>query len=127
MAMDDQAQKAFDFAAELAKQLITLATGVIALSATFLTDIMGYKGTGSGGTPPGFGVLIAGWGLLFLSVVGGVAVLMALTGELEPLQAGSRKPSTRGPNVVRPAIFQIVTFLAGLALLIAFGARSVMR
>lgn len=35
-----QVEKAFDFAQEVTKQLITLATGVIALTITFLTEVI---------------------------------------------------------------------------------------
>jgi hypothetical protein len=37
--MTDKALKAFDFAQETTKQLITLATGVLALSVTFLHEL----------------------------------------------------------------------------------------
>jgi hypothetical protein len=38
--MDERVKKAFDFAADLAKQLITLATGLIALTITFSKDFI---------------------------------------------------------------------------------------
>lgn len=38
--VDDQLKKAFDFAADLAKQLITLATGIITITITFAKDFL---------------------------------------------------------------------------------------
>jgi hypothetical protein len=38
--MDADIGKAFDFAQEVTKQLITLAIGIIALTVTFLVDVL---------------------------------------------------------------------------------------
>ncbi|KQT20825.1 hypothetical protein ASG31_16700 [Chryseobacterium sp. Leaf404] len=41
LVVNEQEKKAFDFAADTVKQLITLATGIIALTITFSKDILG--------------------------------------------------------------------------------------
>jgi hypothetical protein len=88
--MDERQKKAFDFAADLAKQLITLSTGLIALTITFWKDIVG----GQHVTTPSWAYW--SWYALVLSALCGVWVLMALTGELQPTTSSSGKPSIRG-------------------------------
>ena len=113
--MDSQ-EKAFDFAQELCKQLITLATGLIALTITFWKDIIG--------TDPVKAAWLAyySWYALLASAFFGIWMLMALTGILEPIKPpAGYTPSIRNSSVVIPSILQIVTFVAGLVLLVVFG------
>ena len=70
-------QKAFEFAQEAAKQLITLSTPIIALTVTFLTDVVEAAPTSSAR------ILQAAWVAYFLSIVAGVFVLLNLAGNLE--------------------------------------------
>ncbi|MDQ3622268.1 MAG: hypothetical protein M3463_07245 [Verrucomicrobiota bacterium] len=116
--MDDQRQKAFDFAQEVSKQLITLATAVIAVSLTFGADIA----TCATGNARSF--LIWSWSLLLVSLVFGLWTLMALAGNLETASASSTTPSIRTANVTIPAVAQILLFLAGLVLAVLFGIFS---
>jgi uncharacterized membrane protein len=111
MAFDDRSQKAFDFAQEVTKQLITLSTSIVALTITFLHDIIG------GGTS-GDGLLKAAWILYASSVVFGVLALMALTGNLE-----QQNPTVYAGNVRAMSIVQVALFLAALAFTIAFGFK----
>jgi hypothetical protein len=116
MTMTDKRSKAFDFAADVAKQFITLSTGILALTITFAKEI--------GGGPSQGAPLLLGlsWVLYLLSILGGVWTLMALTGELEPVR-GTESPSIRRGNVLIPALVQIVTFAfaTGLVITYAFG------
>jgi len=49
-------------------------------------------------------------------------MLMALTGILEPIKPpAGYAPSIRNSSVVIPSVLQIVTFVAGLVLLVVFG------
>jgi hypothetical protein len=113
MTMPDKRSKAFDFAADVAKQFITLSTGILALTITFAKDI--------GGGPSQGAPLLLGlsWVLYLLSIVAGVWTLMALTGELEPVGT-AESPSTRRGNVVTPALVQIATFVCATGLVIAY-------
>jgi hypothetical protein len=114
--MTDKQSKAFDFAADVAKQFITLSTGILALTITFAKDI--------GGGPSQGAPLLLGlsWVLYLVSILGGVWTLMALTGELEPVGA-AESPSIRRGNVIVPALIQIATFsgATGLVITYAFG------
>lgn len=109
----NEPSKALDVAADVAKQFITLSTGILALTITFAKEI-------GGGPTQGAPLLLGlGWVLYLASILGGLWTLLALAGELEPLDAAS-SPSIRRPNVVVPAIIQIVTFLIATGLIVAY-------
>jgi hypothetical protein len=113
--VDEQLKKAFDFAADLAKQLITLATAIITITITFAKDFLP-----SAATPQIKGWAMFAWYAFLLSIVCGVWTLMALTGTLDQRSGRPSPVSIRGTNVVIPASLQIVFFLAGLLLTILF-------
>jgi len=115
----DRHEKAFDFAQELCKQLITLSTGLIGLTITFWKDVIGAQ--------PAHSTWLAysSWYALLLSVFCGIWMLMALTGVLEPNKVDSSyTPSIRASSVVIPSILQIFSFIAGLALMVAFAQAN---
>jgi len=114
--MDEQRRKAFDFASEATKQLIALATGVIALTITFADDLL--VGVPAGATK----LLMGAWIVDLVSVACGVWTLLSLTGELEPkTQVAGQTPSIRDANVTVPSILQIVCFVLASAMVVAFG------
>lgn len=127
--MEEQSQKAFDFAAETVKQLIGLSTGIIALTITFSNDLLEAV------PAVAKSLLMWGWLSYLASVLFGVWTLMALTGSLEPGTAPDQKkekeedengasPSIRGSNVTVPAGLQVVTFVLGTGLIVFFGIAS---
>ena len=114
--MNTNQQKAFDFAADTTKQLITLATGIIALAITFSKDIIG------------------------------ASELLALTGNLQPMsktnnvniektdiEANSNElnnyceTNINTKNVKIPSILQILSFIIGLILTVLFGVNSIKK
>ena len=116
--MDDQTKAAFESAADTSKQLITLATGILALEITFAKDVIQNL---NGSTKCFIGV---SWILLLLSIAMGVWTLLGITGSL-----GRKAPlspqSISGETIRYPAIIQILLFLAGLLLMVWFGIKSV--
>ncbi len=70
----------FNFAKDLAIQLITLSTGLLALSVTFTKEIVKTLSNVREV------ILRISWGFHMLSIVFGVWTLMALTGTLMPVQ-----------------------------------------
>ncbi len=116
MSFDDQRQKAFDYASDATKQLITLATAILGVSITFAKDIVGN-------TTAHRPVLVAAWFVYVGSIVLGVVALLAMTGTLEP-KSGTATPSIRGKNVTLPSIGQIILFLAGTVLIVVYGALT---
>jgi hypothetical protein len=111
--------KAFDFANDTTKQLLTLSTAVLTLTITFLKDVLG----GSATTVQKW-LLAASWGLFLVSIAAGLVTMMALTGELEP-KSGSVDPSIRARTVVIASGTQVITFFVGTLLILAFGVAAV--
>jgi hypothetical protein len=104
-------EKAFDFAQEVTKQVLTLSTGVLALTVTFLKDI-------ATAAPHSARLCLEfGWLCFLLSVLFGVAALMSLSGNL----ATSAAPSIYSSNIKWPARLQLLLFLVGLLLTLIFG------
>lgn len=114
---DSTRQKAFDFAQQATKQLITLATGIIALTITFLTDVVDEID----GVAMWF--LRASWISYLLSVVAGFMTLLTLAGQLE--RPGDEGPSIYAKPITIFSVSQVVTFLVALTLTLAFGFLSV--
>jgi hypothetical protein len=108
-------EKAFDFAGDLAKQLITLSTAIVATTTAFHKDIFGHE--------PLCVLLIMclGWVFLLLCAGAGVGALMALTGALcdRDIFDANVTPGVR--NVARLARAQVTLFVAGLSCAILYG------
>lgn len=77
--MKENQKKAFDFAADTTKQLITISTAIITLTVTFSKDILGN----SVDSPKT--LLICTWAVFIVSIICGVLTLMTLTGTLQPM------------------------------------------
>jgi hypothetical protein len=118
--MEEQTKLAFQFAADLAKQLMTLSTGVIALTVTFTKDLVDRAPRHA------IYLLRLSWALYLTSLIFGVWVLMALTGSLAPVKA-STVPTGIGSNVRNPAMLQILTFLMASLFVIGFGISAVIK
>lgn len=111
MAPLDATQKmAYDFAQDLVKQLITLATAIIALSITFLKDFA------TDSPPAARNLLAISWIAYILVVFFGIWALMAMTGSL-----AKDGISINEANMRLPAMLQIVAFVVALGLTIAAG------
>ena len=115
--MDELTKAAFASASDTSKQLITLATALLALEITFGKDLIGRFDAVSKG------LVAASWVLLLLSVVAGIWTLLALTGTLGS-GAKLTSESIFGWNVRIPAMAQILFFLGGLGFTVWFGLRG---
>lgn len=117
--MEDKTAKAFDFAQDTTKQLITLSTAIIAITITFSNDFVS-------GTPSGLeiGLIVASWVLYLLSIIFGIGTLMALTGTLEPKAEDDCDTSIRGENVTTPSLLQIGSFVLATLVVIIYGAMQ---
>jgi ketosteroid isomerase-like protein len=125
--LTERVKKAFDFAAETTKQLITLSTGIIALTITFTKDLLKSV------SPFSKWLLIASWCIYLLSIMAGLATLMALTASLEPKPEDvasppsspitsppeETPPSVRDQSVVGASMVQIFAFLVATFLIVA--------
>jgi len=81
--MDERVKKAFDFASDSTKQLITLSTAILALTITFNKDVLHNV---SAGTRI---ILTCAWFVYLLSICLGISTLLALTGTLDPIKRRS--------------------------------------
>jgi hypothetical protein len=82
--MDESLKKAFDFAADVTKQLITLSTGIVGATITFFnflsTDVPDSTRRR----------LFYAWCAYFMAIVFGIWTLLALTGSLSTRAFRSR-------------------------------------
>ena len=115
----DASLAGFQSANDLAKQLITLATGSLALSITFTKDILKTN------VPVVTWPLKIAWVAWLLSVCFGIWTMMALTGMVFKITGNpeASKAVTYAANISIPALLQIVMFVLGIALLILHGAK----
>ena len=105
-------------AADTAKQIITLSTGVTALTVTFADKF-------SPSTAAELVVPLSlklSWGAFGLTILFGVVTLMAITGTLNEIDLGKKNPGAKAKNIQLPAALMVVFFLAGLGLTISSGA-----
>jgi hypothetical protein len=126
--MEENIKKAFDFYADFTKQLITLSTAIIALSVTFIKDIVGKDNLSC------VFLLALIWLLYIVSIIFGIMTLQALTGNLDPMPkkkqgkidndlVNSNQPilTINSDNVLSSSKLQIYTFIIGLILTCVFG------
>lgn len=108
----------FKAAIDLAIQLISLATWILALSLTFMRDV-------AKSTTPTW-TLKCSWLILLISVIAGIWTLMALTGSLSDvsLNADGLSRTIFDDNITRPASVQVFTFLGGIVFLIVYCAQT---
>ena len=108
--------KSFDYAQEATKQVLTLATGVVTITLTFLKDIA--KEAPSDART----VLYIGWILFGLSILAGIATLLNLTGNVEKAEEKERSVYAKG--IVLFSIAQLLFFVLAVGCTVYFGARA---
>ena len=117
LSMDDRTKAAFESIRDSTKQMITLATGVLALTVTFAKDFIG-------GGAQGRWLVHAAWYAFFLSAAAGVWVLLAVSGSLGNGPDSITHKDAYGLNIRLPALVQVLSFATGLALAVVFGTRN---
>lgn len=117
--MSDAEKKAFDFAQETTKQLLTLATAIFALTITFIREIANTTRA-----EEALAWLHWGWGLYVASIAFGVMTLLTLTGNLVRPHGGDT-PTIYGGNIRVMAGLQILSFAAALVLTAVFGIEAI--
>lgn len=127
MAATREPDSSFSAYGELTKQVLTLSTAVLALTITFLTDVVKHVS--------GVERWLLGLSWLFyvLSMVFGVFVLMALSGALHCIEhpgdthcKGLTTPITiYSSNIRVTSWLQVVSFFVASVLLLAFGSLEV--
>jgi hypothetical protein len=110
----DNREKAFDFALSTTKQVVSLSTGVLALTITFLNDIV------SGVGETALFLLTLSWLLFLISVVAGVLTMMSLTGNLSKSEKNDQLSIYEG-SIKTFSRVQMTAFLLGISLAVIFG------
>lgn len=113
--MSEGRKKAFELAADAAKQLLTLSTGVIAFSVTFLKDIFNIAAHKI--TPAGYCVLVSMWLFYLASAVAGILTLNWLAA-----LALNDEPELVGSDAQNAGKWQMLLFAIALLLTVTFGA-----
>lgn len=104
-------ERAFDAVADLTKQILTLSTGVIALSFTFLNDLA------SGDSTDSRAWMLWSWVVFIGSIMAGIAVLMTSAGHQgKAARTGTATPDINAWNLRLFGALQIGLFVLGLAL-----------
>jgi hypothetical protein len=118
-------------AADTTKQIITLATGVIALTVTFLEKIVQPQATAAARTVPC--TMFAAWVSFGLAILAAVITLGAVTGTLDVLdrktnglslteeQEAAINALSSGSNIKIPATAMLFFFIFGMTLTIVTG------
>jgi hypothetical protein len=110
-------EKAFDFAQDMTKQVLTLCTAIITITLTFLSNkISSYSHLARH-------LLELGWLGYLVSILFGLLTLMALSGNLERPYDRSKPPTIYAGNIRFLSAVQLVTFLAGTVLIGWFATK----
>ena len=114
--MTEEGKKAVDFAADVAKQMVTLSTGIVTITLLFSKEIAFGRAWA-----------VLAWIFFLISTLAGLWTLMSLTGTL--LRIPEKGSSTGDPfklttNVLFPARLQVFTFILAIVLTIGFVISS---
>jgi hypothetical protein len=112
LQVNDTDKLAIESAQDTTKQLITLATGVVALTITFAKDFVNNAVAANC-------LALWAWGCFVLSMLFGLWTLLAITGSLS---TGATSINTN--NITVPARLQILSFLLAMILTVVFGALN---
>ena len=124
--MSDRRAKSFEYASDATKQLIGLATGVVAFTVTFGKDFLS-------GLPHGLQwVAIVAWVLFLGSAITGLLILYALAGQLDPGDPSIPEERWSAPSIWAGAVrvlmmSQQVCFGAALVVTIVFAGIAVLE
>ena len=119
MDTTNRQQLSFEYAKDATKQLMTLATGVIALTVTFSKDFIST-------VPQEIKWHVTWvWVLLLISVLFGQICLMALTGILGSNKEPSPPLNIYNITVKTTSMIQVITFFMGLSLAIKFAIAAI--
>ena len=115
--MDDPAGQAFTAASEATKQVIAVATGIVAITVAFLQNLKQVA-------PDNLHLLHVAWISAGVSVFFGVWTLLILTGKVAHRDSVPKRSDIYSGGVRFTAGVMIVSFLVSLGYTIAFGLAA---
>jgi hypothetical protein len=110
---DEFLAKRFDFAADAAKQVVTLSSAIVALTITF------YKDFATGASESSRELMMAAWAAYIASILFGLIHLFQLSGALNSKNPSKRTPSNLNAKV--SSVIQQVAFFIALVLTVLGG------
>lgn len=108
-------------ALSLTGQIVTLSSGLIGLTVTFVKEFR-PPGAGPLAAP---GILQLSWLAFALSVCFGIWTQMAITGTLNQVDSGSTETNPSRSNIRTPAALMLLAFAVGVGLTVAAGVTIV--
>jgi hypothetical protein len=115
--MTTDKSKPFDYAQDVTKQLLTLATAVVTITVAFVKDI-------ATSAPADARIVLYGaWGLFTASIICGVCTLLNLTGRVG-FADDANDEGIESWGIRAFALAQIVSFVLAVAAVTYFGGRS---
>jgi hypothetical protein len=131
MEMDENKKMAFDAALDLVKQLITLASAILALTATFLKDVLAVFRGKDAALPHPHWTLYVTWILMLLSILFGLLAHGAITGTLDKINLKAENNSEKNKitiyegNIVKLTTAQWMSFFLGAIAMVAFASITI--
>ena len=119
--LQDRAAKALDYAQESVKQLLTLSTGVVALTLTFFKDFAGATSASARDA------MFISWILFFASIVFGMLSLLSMTSNIWPKKAADRSkppPDIWTTDLRTFAVLQVISFGAAFIAMVVAGTLA---
>jgi hypothetical protein len=116
MSMASWNERAFDLVTEITKQVLTLATGIIAISITFVKDFATQASVTAKH------ILAWSWVIYGVSIIFGFLTLMASAGLQQKAKDTNTEPSINSGNMRVLGASQLISFLIALGLTVAAGA-----
>ncbi|APS40629.1 hypothetical protein AO058_17875 [Salegentibacter sp. T436] len=115
-------EKSFEYAHNAIKLIISLSTGIIAFTITFLKDILKDEISA-------ICTLKWSWIILGTSILFGIITIFSIIGSLHSLSTTKdenkkKKIDVYSLNIQLPAIITIFSFLVGVALFISFAFKN---
>ena len=99
------------FSGEVTKQIVTLSTGIIALTVTFAKEFK-VIGEGSALTVPGS--LKLSWVSFAVSILFAIWTLLAIAGTLNEIDRGGETTNPKRTNIRIPAALMVLAFFVGI-------------
>jgi hypothetical protein len=121
-SLPENVKLAFESCSKVSTELVTVATAIITVTITFAKDIFKNAVTKFRW------MLVTSWGFYLLSMIAGMATLLAVTAVLEPQKpTPNYVPSIWHHNIRLFAAAQVITFGLATLLTIIYGAISLFR
>ena len=116
--MAEWTERAFDGVSEITKQVLTLATAIVALTITFVKDFAPNPSANAKT------VLAISWVLYLVSILAGFLTLMASAGLQQEAASKNQTPDINTGTLRRFGGLQLIAFLCAIILTVIAGIMA---